>query len=90
MDGKVRKSQTFDGREKLFDIGLTKLQVSSQPHYRAALAMTTATGRETSPKIYTGLIVTIFDCPILFVFYVVGKARYKWIGARDVKLNTEN
>ena len=35
-------------------------------------------------------IVTTFDCPILFALYIVGKLRYKWIGVRDVKLNTEN
>ena len=52
--------------------------------------MTTATARKTSLKINTGQIVTIFDCPILFAFYIVGKVRYKWIGVRDVKLNTEN
>ena len=52
--------------------------------------MTTATARKTSLKINTGPIVTIFDCPILFAFYIVGKVRYKWIGVRDVKLNTEN
>ena len=32
----------------------------------------------------------IFDCSILFAFYIVGKVRYKWIGLRDVKLSTEN
>ena len=57
---------------------------------KGTLAMTTATARKTSLKINTGPIVTIFDCPILFVFYIVGKVRYKWIGVRDVKLNTEN
>ena len=51
--------------------------------------MTTATARKTSLKINTGQMVTIFDCPILFAFYIVGKVRYKWIGVRDVKLNTE-
>ena len=34
-------------------------------------------------------MVTIFDCPILFAFFIVGKVRYKWIGVREVKLNTE-
>ena len=52
--------------------------------------MMTATARKTSLKINIGPIVTIFDCPILFAFYIVGKVRYKWIGVRDVKLNTEN
>ena len=52
--------------------------------------MTTATARKTSLKINTGQIVTIFDCPILFAFYIVGQVRYKWIGVCDVKLNTEN
>ena len=52
--------------------------------------MTTATDRKASLKINTGPIVTIFDCPILFAFYIVGKVRHKWIGVRDVKLNTEN
>ena len=51
--------------------------------------MTTATARKTSLKINTGQMVTFFDCPILFAFYIVGKVRYKWIGVRDVKLNTE-
>ena len=37
-----------------------------------------------------GPIVTIFDCPILFAFCIVGKVRYKWTGVRDVKLNTKN
>ena len=46
--------------------------------------------RETSLKINTGQTVTIFDCPILFVFCIVGKVRYKWIGVPGVKLNTEN
>ena len=50
----------------------------------------TATARKTSLKINTNPIVTIFDCPILFAFYVIGKVRYKWIGVRDVKFNTEN
>ena len=50
--------------------------------------MTKATARKTSLKMNTGPIVTIFDCPILFAFYNVGKVRYKWIGVRDVKLNT--
>ena len=50
--------------------------------------MMTATVRKTSLKINTGSIVTID--PILFAFYIVGKVRYKWIGVRDVKLNTEN
>ena len=35
--------------------------------------MTTATTRKTSLKINTGPIATIFDCPILFAFYIVGK-----------------
>ena len=52
--------------------------------------MTTATARKTSLKINTDPIVTIFDCSILFAFYIVGKVRYKWIGVRDDKLNTEN
>ena len=52
--------------------------------------MTTATARKTSLKINTGPIVTIFDCPILFAFYVVGKVRFKWIGVRHVKLNAGN
>ena len=52
--------------------------------------MTAATARKPSLKINTGAIVTIFDCPILFAFYIVGKVRYWWIGVRDVKLNTEN
>jgi len=53
--------------------------------------MTTATARKTSLKINTGQMVTIFDCPILFAFYIVGKVRYKWwIGVRDFKLNTES
>ena len=48
-------------------------------------------GKENvSLKINTGPIVTIFDCLILFAFYIVGKVCYKWIGVRDVKLNTEN
>ena len=51
--------------------------------------MKTATARKTSLKINTGPIVTIFDCPILFAFYIVGKVRYKWIGVRDVELNRE-
>ena len=51
--------------------------------------MNTARARKTSLKINTGQMVTIFDCPILFAFYIVGKVRYKWIGVRDVKLNTE-
>ena len=51
--------------------------------------MTAATARKTSLKINTGQMVTIFDFPILFAFYIVGKVRYKWIGVRDVKLNTE-
>ena len=49
--------------------------------------MTKATARKTSLKINTRQIMTIFDCPILFAFNWV---RYKWIGLRDVKLNTEN
>ena len=52
--------------------------------------MKKATARKTSLKINTRPIVTIFDCPILFAFYIVGKVRYKWIDVRDVKLNTEN
>ena len=52
--------------------------------------MTTATARKTSLKINTGSIVTIFDCSLLFAFYIVGKVRHRWIGVRDVKLNTEN
>ena len=52
--------------------------------------MKTATARKMSLKINTGPIMTIFDCPILRAFYIVGKVRYKWIGVRDVKLNTEN
>ena len=52
--------------------------------------MMTATARKTSLEINTGPIVTIFDCPILLAFYIVGKVRYRWIGVRDVKLNTEN
>ena len=52
--------------------------------------MTTATSRKMAFKINTGPIVTIFDCPILFAFYIVGKVRYKWIGVRDVKLNAGN
>ena len=52
--------------------------------------MMTATARETSLKINTGPIVTIFDCSILLAFYIVGKVRDRWIGVRDVKLNTEN
>ena len=53
--------------------------------------MTTATTRTRSLKINTGPIMTIFDCPIFFAFCIlVGKVRYKWIGVRDVKLNTEN
>ena len=48
-------------------------------------------GKENfSLKINTGPIVNIFDCSILFAFYIVGKVRYKWIAVRDVKLNTEN
>ena len=43
--------------------------------------------RKTSLKINTGPIVTIFDCPIVFAFYVLGKVRYKWICVRHVKLN---
>ena len=46
-----------------------------------------ATARKKSLRINTGQIMTIFDCPILFAFNWV---RYKWIGLRDVKLNTEN
>ena len=49
--------------------------------------MKTATVWKMSPKINTGPIVTIFECLILFAFYIVGKVRYKWIGVRDVKLN---
>ena len=60
------------------------------PSLARPLAMTTATARETSLKINTSPIVTIFDCPILFAFYIVGKIRYKWIGMRDVKLNAGN
>ena len=52
--------------------------------------MIRATAKKTSLKINTGLIVTIFDCSILFAFYIVGKVRYKWIGVGDVNLNTEN
>ena len=52
--------------------------------------MMTATARKTSLKVNTGSIVTIFDCPILFAFCIVGKVRYRWIGVRDVKLNTKN
>ena len=52
--------------------------------------MMTATARKTSLKINNGPLVTIFDCPILFAFCIVGKVHYKWIGVRDVKLNTEN
>ena len=52
--------------------------------------MKTATARKTSLKINTGPIVTIFYCPTLFAFYIVGKVRYKWIGVSDVKLNTDN
>jgi len=52
--------------------------------------MTKATARKTSLKINTGPIVTIFDCLILFTFYIVGKVHYRWIGVGDVKLNTEN
>ena len=52
--------------------------------------MTTTTARKRSLKINTAQIVTIFDCPILFAFYIVGKVRCKWIGVRDVKLNTDN
>ena len=52
--------------------------------------MMTATARKTSLKINTGPFVTIFDCSILFAFYIFGKVRYRWIGVRNVKLNTEN
>ena len=52
--------------------------------------MATATARKTSLKINTGPIVTIFDFPILLAFCIVGKVRQKWIGVRDVKLNSEN
>ena len=52
--------------------------------------MTTTKARKTSLKTDTGPIVTIFDCPILPAFCIVGKVRYKWIGVREVKLNTEN
>ena len=52
--------------------------------------MTTAKARKTLLKRITCPIVTIFDCPILFAFYIVGKVLYKWIGVRDVKLNTDN
>ena len=52
--------------------------------------MTATTARKTSLKINTGPIVTIFDYPILFTLYIVGKVRYWWIGVGDVKLNTEN
>ena len=48
--------------------------------------MTIATARKTSLKINTSPIVTIFDCPILFAFYIVGKVRYKGIGVRYVKV----
>jgi len=34
--------------------------------------------------------VTIRGCPILFVFYNVGKVSYYWTGVRAVELNTEN
>jgi len=51
--------------------------------------MKTETARKMSLKINTGPIVTIFDCPTLFAFYIVDKVRYKWIDVRDVKLNTE-
>ena len=50
--------------------------------------MTTA--RKRLLKINTAQIVTIFECPILFAFYIIGKVRYKWIGVRDFKLNTDN
>ena len=46
-------------------------------------------GKENVFKIDTDPIVTIFDCPISFAFYIVGKVLYKWIGVRDLKLNTE-
>ena len=52
--------------------------------------MTTATDGKTSLKMNTGSIVTIFDCSIFFAFCIVGKVRYKSIGVRDFKLNTEN
>ena len=52
--------------------------------------MKAATAKKTSLKINTGPMVTIFDCLILFAFYIVGKVRYKWIDVRDVKLNTDN
>ena len=52
--------------------------------------MTTATAGKTSLKINTGPIVTIFDYPILFAFYIVGKSTIQMVGVRDVKLNTEN
>ena len=52
--------------------------------------MMTATARKTSLKMNIGPIVTIFDCSILFAFYTFGKVRYRWIGVRNVKLNTEN
>ena len=48
--------------------------------------MTTETAGNTSLKINTDPIVTIFDCSILFAFCIVGKVRYKWIGVRDIKL----
>ena len=46
--------------------------------------------KNVSLKINTGPIVTIFDCSILFAFYIVGKVRHKWIAPPDVELNTEN
>ena len=52
--------------------------------------MTKAMARKMSLKINTGQIATIFDCPILFAFYIIGKVRYRCIGVHDVKLNTEN
>ena len=58
--------------------------------YWGALAMTTATARTRSLEINIGPIVTIFDCPNLFAFCIVRNVRYKWIGVRDVKSNTEN
>ena len=45
--------------------------------------------KATALKINTGPIVTIFDCPILFAFYI-GKVRYRWIGVREVKVYTDN
>ena len=47
--------------------------------------MMTATAKKTSLKINTGPIATIFDCSILFAFYIVSKVRYRLIGERDGK-----